>query len=109
MKLKNTLMTMLAAMLAVTSAFADQASLVAELRANPTEDFSGKTDGERNTLAGADAIVYSQDHKGTSIDFNKMSDIGTAHAFKHHLLGEEAVLYMMVFRTSLKALLADSQ
>src|ERR1700722_9877432 len=91
-KMKTIMVTVLAAMLAVTSCLADtQADLVARLKANPTENFSQSPDQTDSDyfdtvmrLSNADALVYFQAHplreKGKS-----MMDIGRAHAFKHQL------------------------
>jgi hypothetical protein len=95
------------AVLAVTSAVADnQASLIAELRANPTEDFAGKNLGDLMALAEADAMVFAQDHKTSG--GGQVLNIGTAHAFKHHLMGEEASMYMIYFSNALNALSTNS-
>jgi hypothetical protein len=94
MKIKTTLVTVLAAMLAVTSVFADQASLVAELRAKPTENFSKKNYQEIKLLASADAMVYFQDHKDYTLETFRL---GTAHAYKHNMIGDDAMRYAVSF------------
>ena len=109
-------MTGLAAMLAVTSAMADgsQADWIKAVRASyPTADLS--QDGLREKLndsdyesgleqfAEADAIVYFQDHK--DIEKNDRYTIGTAHAFKHHLIAYDANTYSLFFAEALEALL----
>lgn len=105
--MKTITMTVLAAaILAATSAMADQASMIAELRANPTEDFAGKSLGDLMVLAEADAMVFDQDHKTSG--GGQVDNIGQAHAFKHHLMGQEASMYMIYFSNALNALKTNS-
>lgn len=95
-------------MLAVTSGFADQASLKAELLGNPTEDFSGKSSGELHSLADADAMVYLETHS----DYNTLTYNGNAglqHAFKHNLMGDEAYMYAVIFYRTLDTLTAGDK
>ena len=94
------------ALLAVTSAFADQASLIAELKANPTEDFSRKSFDELESLGEADGMAYFQDHPTYKIGsaINGSYSGGLARAFKHNLIGKDAFIYSMNFWTALNAL-----
>jgi hypothetical protein len=100
--------------LAVTSGFADQASMIEELRANPTADFSqtaGQTDfayyNFLMALADADAMAYFQDHHKEGIESLAGFAIGTAHAFQHQLLGQSANAYAVQFSIALDALLTN--
>ena len=91
-------------MLAVTSAMADQASVVARPKNNPTEDFSAIDDLDLSSLADADAMAYFQSHKDLTFDMASAIEVGTAHAFKHGLLGVPASAYKIDFATALKVL-----
>jgi hypothetical protein len=109
-RVKAITVTVLAAMLAVGSCWADQqADLIARLRANPTEDFSECFNNSLwISLADADAMVYFQDHKDslTMGKHNQGLDVGEAHAFKHHLIGNHAAGYANEFSTAIDALTA---
>lgn len=91
--MRTIMMTALAAMLAVTSGFADQrADLMAELKGNPTEDFSGKDFNLLAMLGEADPMLYFQAHKerpSLSVEMNTAE----AHALKHHLMGNLIGVY----------------
>ena len=93
------------AMLAVTSVFADQqADLVARLRANPTEDYSGQPDGMIVSFAEADAMVYSETHKAVKLDLAQGLDLGRAQALKHNLMDGPARIYSNRFAFTLEVL-----
>ena len=93
------------AMLAVTSVFADQqADLVARLRANPTEDYSGQPDGMIVSFAEADATVYSETHKAVKLDLAQGLDLGRAQALKHNLMDGPARIYSNRFAFTLEVL-----
>jgi hypothetical protein len=106
----RTMLSIYIALISITSCFADQqAGYVAYVWGHPTEDFSNRSDEQLTMLAQADAMVYFQDHKHASIDFGDASTMGTAHAFKHHLIGEQASRYEMDFALALHALLIGSE
>jgi hypothetical protein len=116
MKMRTILLTVLAATLAITSAFADeQADWVKRLLEWPvTKDFSRSAWSDQDddqydklleNLAEADAIVYFQTHRHIIKD--DMLQIGDAHAIKHHLMGQTANSYSIAFLTTLDALLTD--
>jgi hypothetical protein len=98
------------AMLAVTSAFADQqADYMKQIREGGlTADFSqaGQDDWTYHTLlhalAEADAMIYFQGHKGATLTDCMM--VGQAHAFKHHLIGAAASAYTGFFSMALHTL-----
>jgi hypothetical protein len=98
-------------MLSATSVLAeDQATYIARLRANPAEDFSllvkDKDLSERyillQTLAQADAMVYFEDHK--KLVLMDCTQVGGAHAFKHHLMGADVSAYKGEFWVALLSL-----
>jgi hypothetical protein len=112
------MMTVLAAMLAVTSCFADQqADYIKQIRDNPTADFSQTVSQDDSAyydvvtaLASADAMVYFQDHKEIkALDLydalTKAVHIGEAHAFKHHLIGKWADVYAGIFDSVIRTLI----
>ena len=118
MTMKTAMATVLAAMITVTSAIADeQADYIKQIRdGGPTADFS-ETQNEKevtgllqdvafhnrlSSLAEADAMVYTQDNKDATI-MNFMN-AGLAHAYKHHLLGADASWYENHFAVACSAL-----
>jgi hypothetical protein len=62
----------------------DQAAYIARLRANPTEDFSGKSRFIK-AFADADAMIYFQDHRDSKLNLSEEMEIGRTHASQHHL------------------------
>lgn len=116
MKARTVVLTVLAAMLVVTSVFADdQADWVDQLRKwGPTQDFSLAVWNNHyddmqymqllEILAQADAMLYFQDHKGLKKDDYDFMTMGKSHAFKHRLIGEAAGLYASDFWTTLNTL-----
>ena len=98
-------LTVLVAMLAVTSALADQqADLVARLRANPTEDFSGQPDGMIVSFAEADAMVYFETHTTVKLNLAEGLGLGRAQALKHNLMDGPARIYSNRFAFTLEVL-----
>jgi hypothetical protein len=96
--------------LAVTSCLADQqADLMAQLKASPVEDFSGKNANQLTALAQADAMVYFQANKDVTNDIWAESKIGLVHAFKHRLVGDSADTYKVQFSLALNALVKGRQ
>jgi hypothetical protein len=112
---KAALVTVLAAMLAVTSCLADQLSdYIKTCRESPTEDFSRLyTDEAQRSLANADAIAYFQDHsdleKCIKEDRYLCHKIGYAHALAHHILGDKAGLYATDFEYTIQAIIAAKE
>jgi hypothetical protein len=87
------------------SCFADQqADLIARIRANPTEDFSQIDYHTLDALAEADAMVYFEAHKKMDQEIFAVLDIGQAHAFKHHLIGDPVTRYATIFASAIGAL-----
>jgi hypothetical protein len=108
MKVQTILVTVLAAMLAVTSCLAaTQADYLARVKANPTEDYSGLPSYELDKLADADALVYFQGHNDLRGGYSDLLDIGKVHSLKHQLLGGIAFTYALSFSLTLKALLKE--
>lgn len=96
--------------------FSDQqADYIKQIRdGGPTADFTQGRHGEDDTpylknlvqLAQADAMVYFQDQKDSDkdSDFDASDRIGLAHAFRHHLIGDDADTYKVYFSAALDAL-----
>jgi hypothetical protein len=98
--------TIIATLLAVASCFANQASLIAEIKNNPTEDLSTRSSDDLQSLGEADGMAYFHDHLTYKIgkeDFGSEGD-GMARAFKHNLIGMTAFIYSASFYDALNTL-----
>jgi hypothetical protein len=99
-------------MLAITSCLADDDSAyytnlaIENIRKYPTVDYS-TPDYTKETLlflAQADAMAYFEDHPDFRWDDLKANNVGTLHAFKHHLMASAAGYYSNEFCLALMAL-----
>jgi hypothetical protein len=113
MRSKSILMATAAVLIVGTCLLADeQANLINyQKQVGPDADFSQKADeNERDythhltELGEADAMIYFAGHK--DMKSRDAMDIGTAHAYKHHLIGTAAYMYAAGFLTAIDALTA---
>jgi hypothetical protein len=81
---------------------------IKELAGNPDSDLTVFSGDHEALTEGAqiDAQEYFKTHKSLDLKHTD-SNIGLAHALKHHLLGDDAHTYQVAFYTALDALLTD--
>jgi hypothetical protein len=70
-------------------------------------DLSDLTDEDLTEAAQIDAQSYYANHSRLTKDSVDTDAIGTAHAMRHHLLGNQAFTYEVAFFETLDALIAD--